>query len=122
MSGTDTEHGIPSVELEVHYKEGSDRIRSDVCEVASQLCPWAKGLDESRLATKEIRGGITNLLYCVYDRDHAEEEDYAALVRIFGEKTEVLIDREKDNRMSNYSDMCVDTCFIKFICLICRGV
>eukprot|EP01138_Halocafeteria_seosinensis_P011232 gb/GECG01011474.1/.p1 GENE.gb/GECG01011474.1/~~gb/GECG01011474.1/.p1 ORF type:complete len:393 (+),score=53.55 gb/GECG01011474.1/:1-1179(+) len=105
MSGKNTDHSIPSVEFEVNYKDPKE-IWEGIFYVVSQLCPWANGVESNRLEIEEIRGGITNLLYRVYHKDHSKEEDYAAMVRIFGEKSEVLIDRDKDNQVfKHFSDL-----------------
>lgn len=83
-------------DYEINYKDTAEVV-DGARHVVAQLCPWAHGLSESQLSCQEVRGGITNLLYKVEPKSN--EQGHAALVRIFGEKTEILIDRTQDNRM-----------------------
>ena len=46
---------------------------------------------------RRTAGGITNQLYKL----EGPPEEAAVLVRIYGEDTDILIDRERDNRIFN---------------------
>lgn len=78
-------------DVTVNYKDPEALVK-DLVAVVRELVPRAPWTDSSAEITHTvISGGITNLLYTV---NCAGER---ILVRVFGEKTEVLIDREKDN-------------------------
>jgi hypothetical protein len=83
------------VDVTVQIKAPPAQLDAQLRDLCRRLCgpTWA-GAQDSDLSIRAISGGITNLLFKV---SHAPSGS-AALVRIFGEKTEVLIDREKDNR------------------------
>lgn len=73
----------------VDYKGDLDR---GLRHIVRELQPSWAGFADADLGIVQIAGGITNLLYRVTTPTGA-----SVLVRVFGEKTEVLIDREKDN-------------------------
>uniref|UniRef100_A0A0G4HGT6 ethanolamine kinase n=1 Tax=Chromera velia CCMP2878 TaxID=1169474 RepID=A0A0G4HGT6_9ALVE len=52
--------------------------------------------DSSLLDWKEVKGGITNRLLKIFKRDAPDE---AVLVRVFGPKTEKMIDREREEKV-----------------------
>ena len=61
-------------------------------------------------------GGITNLLFKL----EGPKEEAAILVRIYGEDTDVLIDRERDNalfdELARYTDAAVCVCIYCVLC------
>eukprot|EP00903_Cladosiphon_okamuranus_P010046 g9525.t1 len=76
-------------------REGSER-HNDVKQVAKSVMQgaWLEFPSEQIVVTV-IGGGITNLLFKL----QGPEEETAILVRIYGEDTDVLIDRERDNAL-----------------------
>ncbi len=62
---------------------------ADLLRVASSLCGWSS----PDATIFQISGGITNLLFKLQPKDEHE----AVLVRVFGAKTEMMINRERDN-------------------------
>lgn len=77
-----------------------ERLQSQVAALCRRVfaSPVAEALPDDAFAVDTVSGGITNLLFKVTVPAITEPLGASALlVRIFGEKTEVLIDREKDN-------------------------
>lgn len=85
-SGVD-ENGIKHVDITVDYA-GEERDAS-LQAVVRALCGWGG----EGITIKVIGGGITNLLFKL-----AQEGRSDVLVRVFGAKTEMMIERERDNR------------------------
>ena len=81
------QHGIRFINDTVDF--GGASRDSDLQRVAASLCGWS-----SQDATIfQISGGITNLLFKMQPKSGQE----AVLVRVFGAKTEMMINRERDN-------------------------
>ncbi|CAM9493272.1 unnamed protein product [Scytosiphon promiscuus] len=76
-------------------REGSER-QADIKHVTKSIMQgaWADYPGEDIVVTT-IGGGITNLLFKL----QGPTEEGAVLVRIYGEDTDVLIDRERDNAL-----------------------
>jgi len=78
--------------------------------VCRELYPPFQGMNDSSFSIKEIKGGITNLLYAVSVKVSTlfatvfieeltlciQEKKETLLVRLYGKNTEVLIDRKVD--------------------------
>eukprot|EP00752_Nemacystus_decipiens_P008976 g8013.t1 len=84
---------IPTYQFTV--REGAER-QEDVKQVAKSVMQgaWLEFPSEE-IAVTVIGGGITNLLFKL----QGPKEEAAILVRIYGEDTDVLIDRERDNAL-----------------------
>ena len=79
-------NGIKHVDITVDYAgEGRD---GDLQAVTRALCGWGA----ADISIKVIGGGITNLLFKM-----SQEGQESVLVRVFGAKTEMMIERERDN-------------------------
>ena len=75
-----------------------EQSRESLVAVCSRSCESWKGAKASdpEIQTVQVRGGITNLLYLVVDTRISVGKPRSLLVRIYGERTDRLIDREKD--------------------------
>lgn len=83
------------VDIAISVKAPETEINATVRKLVRKLRPATWGsLTDEQIALKVISGGITNCLYRATNCVSGE----AVLVRIFGEKTEILIDRAKDNK------------------------
>ena len=82
----------------VRYKDGDANLHADLRAVCTTLVEGWSAVPPSTLQVVVIQGGITNLLYRL-DNPTPGAKWASALVRVFGAKTELLIDREKDNRV-----------------------
>lgn len=81
------------LDFKVDVDSGQDKLEADLCHVARELAPSVFGSDvKNRGPVSKVTGGITNALYKVCTTDNK-----CVLVRIYGENTEVLIDREREN-------------------------
>jgi thiamine kinase-like enzyme len=83
--------------LTVDPRAPPEAIHAGVRAVVRAVCggAWASAADEA-LELRAITGGITNALFRVSLVGPPSSSSSSVLVRIYGEKTEVLIDREKD--------------------------
>jgi ethanolamine kinase len=77
--------------LSFNVRDGEHR-EADVKQVAQELTP--KGYLNGELVVDQVSGGITNELYKVTGNDAS----HSVLVRLYGANTEILIDREMDNK------------------------
>jgi ethanolamine kinase len=77
------------------YKTSKEKTRLEICQVARMLCPeyFADKIDE-QMQIEQIQGGITNMLWKV-----TNDQGQSCLVRVYGENTEVMIDREMECRV-----------------------
>jgi ethanolamine kinase len=89
MSGHHVDHYIDINEPEIELHKKVIGISKEI--VKSTFPKWSDAKEEE-FTLKKISGGITNLLIKVA---HGEE---AVLVRIFGEKTDLIIDRTIENQ------------------------
>jgi ethanolamine kinase len=71
---------------------GGEQRQADVKRVAQELTP--AGYLDGELSITQVSGGITNELYKVTGTDSS----HSVLVRLYGANTEILIDREIDNK------------------------
>ncbi|OQR98358.1 ethanolamine kinase [Thraustotheca clavata] len=69
----------------------------DCKDVVKHICPAWRGAKNDDITVKIICGGITNRLYRLIWKD------LCVLVRLYGEHTEVFIDRNVDNE--NFADL-----------------
>ena len=93
-SAIDAASGLPELAFEV-TRTSVDHFMTGLRHVAIALAPGWSGLDpaaEADFKVEQISGGITNALFKV-TRVH---DATSALVRIFGDKTELVIDRERE--------------------------
>ena len=76
----------------------TEELRTDLIGVCARSCKSWKGAQASdpEIQAVQVRGGITNLLYLVVDTRLSIGEQRSLLVRLYGERTDRLIDREKD--------------------------
>lgn len=81
-------NGVKCVSLAVDF--AGDSRDGDLKAVVQALCGWEAG---ATITLTVISGGITNLLF----KASSEGKD-DVLVRVFGAKTEMMIDRQRDNR------------------------
>lgn len=93
------DYGVPR-QLSFHVEE-KDAVQreADVLSVAKQLCSSAcfegGAVADGDLSVVTLQGGLTNQLYLVKHAAHPDGAG-AALVRIYGENTEILIDRAEE--------------------------
>lgn len=72
------------------------REEAELRKVACTVAGWDKeGVNPSSLQLKEVKGGLTNKLTLCIREDTGDK----VLVRVYGENTEVLIDRDTENRI-----------------------
>lgn len=100
---------LPKSKFEINYKDKDELIKG-IHYIGNQLFPlkdekYTKDTDisKSSYTSKTIQGGITNLLYLLTPNDNdtkdAKNKGKKLLVRIYGENTEVLIDREREQKL-----------------------
>ena len=99
---------VPQTKFEINYKDKNQLIK-DVHYVANQLYPLTteqfepnSDVSKSSYKSSVIQGGITNLLYLMTPKIATDSNGNAntkLLVRIYGENTEVLIDRQREEQL-----------------------
>jgi ethanolamine kinase len=94
---------IPSSDLFVS-RESVDSFVHGIRAAAIQFVPAFAGLspdDEDALKVEQLSGGITNALFKVFQPDVEGKplDGNSALVRIFGDKTELVIDRVREEAL-----------------------
>ena len=70
-------------------------LHSQIATVVQTICSEWKNITQNQMEISVVSGGITNLLYQV---KQSSDSVSSLLVRIYGEKTEILIDRENENK------------------------
>lgn len=95
---------LPQTKFEINYKDKEQLIK-DLHYVANHLFPLTDAeydanhdVSKSSYTLKVIQGGITNLLYLMTPNVEIEESK-KLLLRVYGENTEVLIDREREEKL-----------------------
>lgn len=95
---------LPQTKFEINYKDKEQLIK-DLHYVANHLFPLTDAeydanhdVSKSSYTLKVIQGGITNLLYLMTPNVETEESK-KLLLRVYGENTEVLIDREREEKL-----------------------
>ena len=78
------------LDLEVDTKSGEAPLHQSLWAVCSAIHPDWGSITREALEVKMVSGGITNILYKV-TADGAPP----LLVRVYGDKTEMIIDRKK---------------------------
>ena len=109
---------MAQTKFKINYKDKEQLIK-DVHYVANHLFPLKDepyktdtDISKSNYKLTVIQGGITNLLYLmtpnddikVDDKDDKDDKDKNVkklLVRVYGENTEVLINREREEKLFN---------------------
>ena len=90
---------------------------ADLQRVAATLCGWTS----QDAAIFQISGGITNLLFKMSPKDGQDP----VLIRVFGAKTEMMINRERDNSKCRFFSIalpCADTSLcLSFSCVSPAG-
>ena len=89
--------GIQAVDQTVRYADGEATLHTDLFSVCRSLAEGWGAVPDGELEVQIIKGGITNMLYRVTWTAAAEGTPAALLVRVFGAKTDIMIDRLKDN-------------------------
>eukprot|EP01116_Phalansterium_solitarium_P021660 TRINITY_DN6821_c0_g1_i1.p1 TRINITY_DN6821_c0_g1~~TRINITY_DN6821_c0_g1_i1.p1 ORF type:complete len:349 (-),score=54.50 TRINITY_DN6821_c0_g1_i1:66-1112(-) len=81
------------LDVTLHFSERTQHdTEKKVCEVVAELVDdWGR-VDPATLKVKRVTGGFTNILFRV-TRPHNHEH---VLVRIFGHKTELVVDRNAE--------------------------
>ncbi|CAG9859427.1 unnamed protein product [Phyllotreta striolata] len=89
MDSSEKRNEVPSVEIEVKEEE----IEKGALEILKIIRPnW----EESSITFKLLTDGITNKLMACKPEEEADEE--TVLVRIYGNKTDLIIDRKAETR------------------------
>eukprot|EP01027_Heterolobosea_sp_BB2_P025433 GEZU01039036.1.p1 GENE.GEZU01039036.1~~GEZU01039036.1.p1 ORF type:complete len:374 (-),score=97.26 GEZU01039036.1:42-1025(-) len=70
--------------------ERNEKLEQSIRYVCKQLVPDFHDVDDSEIKLSKLTGGITNTLY------KAKWQDETVLARIYGENTEILIDRKTE--------------------------
>ena len=91
------EAGIKVVDELVRYDDGEATLHSDLGSVCRSLAEGWGAAPEAELDMTTIKGGITNMLYRVTWSAAPAGTPPSLLVRVFGAKTDIMIDRLKDN-------------------------
>eukprot|EP00667_Euglena_gracilis_P013493 EG_transcript_13928 len=81
------------LDLTVVKDAGEQRLHRSLWEVCTAIAPGWEKVTEADLKVDLVKGGITNLLFKV------TSPAGALLVRVYGDKTELVIDREKETAM-----------------------
>ena len=89
----------PTLEFELVVRESVEAMRDDLVFICRSTCAsWAKASSEDPdIVATQVQGGITNLLYLLVNKGLKADENRSLLVRIFGKKTDLMIDRNRDN-------------------------
>eukprot|EP00937_MAST-01D_sp_MAST-1D-sp2_P005156 g5156.t1 len=84
----------------VDFHAGEAVLHASLFDVCRALVDGWAGVRDAQCSVRQISGGITNMLYRVTARREGEDPPMgaadAALVRVYGDKTELMIDRLKD--------------------------
>ena len=91
--------GIKVVDQPVRYADGDTILHADLFRVCRSLAEGWSAAPDGDLVVSTIKGGITNLLFRVIWSTAPDGVPSALLVRVFGAKTDIMIDRLKDNRV-----------------------
>lgn len=85
---------MDSLFVDVKGPSAHDEVRA---VLTAPDAPWSTGVRPSDITITTISGGITNALYkCALPFSTGREP---VLVRVYGEKTELIINRDKDNEV-----------------------
>jgi len=100
MAVADPSGSRDRLDLTVQIGEGEGPLHHSLWEVCTALGPGWQAVQESEIAVDVVKGGITNLLYKV------TSPAGLLLVRVYGAKTELVIDRDKETTiLRQLSDM-----------------
>eukprot|EP01084_Bolivina_argentea_P282729 484021_1 len=109
----DLRNVLPQTKFSVNYKD-KNQLPKDVHYIANHLFPLSNeeykpdtDISKSNYTLSVIQGGITNLLYLMTPNinnkdDNKSQDKYSPkklLVRVYGENTEVLIDRNREEKL-----------------------
>eukprot|EP00906_Rhabdomonas_costata_P003979 RCo005972 len=89
---------FPNLFVSSTTEDQSEQILCEILEVVTAIVPHFADLTRSTLIVHRVSGGTTNRLYRVSDARHPTAP--AVVVRVFGEHTELLIDREKETAVA----------------------
>jgi len=78
--------------VDVNLPGFENQIRSVIVSLVEE---W-KDADQGELEIKVVSGGMTNFLYKASLRDPSPNQVKQVLIRIYGNKTELIIDRQKE--------------------------
>ena len=81
---------IPQTELSINYKS-EESLHADINNIVADLFVQRGETIECKITT--IQGGITNLLFLAELNTNDPNIPKDLLIRVYGENTEVLIDR-----------------------------
>lgn len=90
LAGNKIKNGVLQYVLD--YKTSKEKTNAGLCYAARALCPdYFADLIDEQIIVEQIQGGITNLLWKI-----TNEKNQACLVRVYGQNTEIMIDRDKE--------------------------
>jgi ethanolamine kinase len=81
-------------DLRVDLYESDETIEAQLKQVARGLVTQWEGVPDSKMQIKTYAGGITNKLFCCIVK--VREEAQRVLIRVYGDGTEQMIDRESE--------------------------
>ena len=89
----------PTLAFELVVRDSVEAMRKDLVAICRSTCAsWAEArVEDPDIMATQVQGGITNLLYLMVHKGLKAEENRSLLVRVFGKKTDLMIDRNRDN-------------------------
>ena len=89
----------PSLGFELEVVDSVESMRKDLVAICSKTCStWAQArAEDPEIVVTQVQGGITNILYLIVNKSLKPRENRSLLVRVFGKKTDLMIDRNRDN-------------------------
>ena len=83
--------------FKVNFQDKKQLI-ADVHHIANHMFPLSADAAESGYSLKQIGGGYTNLLFLLTPKT-TSAASHKFLVRVYGANTELLIDREREEKL-----------------------
>ncbi|GAQ88641.1 Ethanolamine kinase [Klebsormidium nitens] len=95
--------GVPFIETTITLKADREKVNGNVINVAKQLVPQWSDIDEGLVKVSELSGGITNQLLKLEATGALPlGAPRCATCRIFGDATELVIDRAQEFKVIKY--------------------
>jgi len=86
---------VPKVNIFIQITQDQNHVKEVIFEIISKLIPAYKEKSKQEIEIKELTGGLTNKLYKISDGK------LKVLIRIYGNKTEMIIDRVQEIKILN---------------------
>jgi ethanolamine kinase len=95
--------GVRFVDATINLKGEKEKVHKEVKNVAKQLVPGWSDIDEAQVEVSTVTGGITNqLLKLEFTGTLAPDAPRCATCRIFGDSTDLVINREQEFKVIKY--------------------